>query len=190
MMIVRSELTDAANDDLHTHVRTRGELTDTIAELFARMLSDATSNTEPSELNPVLSLQVQVMMARLRLGHHQSGATSSIDPVLLARFRSLRAAIERDFRRCHLVSPIAGQLGCSSKTLNRATRAVVDVSAKQMLAERIVLEAKRLLAHTNESSASIATQLGFDEPTNFVKFFRREAGTTPGSFRATFRKTP
>lgn len=58
------------------------------------------------------------------------------------------------------------------------------VPAKAFLSLRIALEAKRLLAHTAESVGALAGQLGFDEPTNFVKFFRREAGCTPGEFRA------
>jgi AraC-like DNA-binding protein len=77
----------------------------------------------------------------------------------------------------------ASQLGCSEKSLNRATRTVVDMSAKALLLGRIVLEAKRLLAHSTSPVAVIAADLGFDEPTNFVKFFRRETGMTPGGFR-------
>jgi len=72
-------------------------------------------------------------------------------------------------------------LGCSEKTLNRATHAVVDMSPKSLLVGRIVLEAKRLLAHSASPVAAIAADLGFEEATNFVKFFRRETGVTPPS---------
>ena len=57
------------------------------------------------------------------------------------------------------------------------------VSAKAFLVSRIVLEAKRLLAHTLLPVSTIGDQLGFDEATNFVKFFRRETALTPGAFR-------
>jgi AraC-like DNA-binding protein len=57
------------------------------------------------------------------------------------------------------------------------------VNAKSFIASRINLEAKRLLAHTVLPIAVIGEQLGFQEPTNFVKFFKREAGCTPGQFR-------
>jgi AraC-like DNA-binding protein len=53
-----------------------------------------------------------------------------------------------------------------------------------VITDRLVLEAKRLLAHTLLPVAVIGDQLGFAEATNFVKFFRREAGSTPGAFRA------
>ncbi len=57
------------------------------------------------------------------------------------------------------------------------------MSAKALLVGRIVLEAKRLLAHSAAPVAAIAADLGFEEATNFVKFFRRETGLTPGLFR-------
>ncbi len=60
---------------------------------------------------------------------------------------------------------------------------VSGVNAKTYLSQRITLEAKRLLAHTGAPVSRIADKLGFDEATNFVKFFRREAGCSPGEFR-------
>lgn len=56
--------------------------------------------------------------------------------------------------------------------------------AKAVITDRLVLEAKRLLAHSLLPVAGIGDQLGFGEATNFVKFFRRETGLTPGDFRA------
>jgi len=53
------------------------------------------------------------------------------------------------------------------------------MTAKEVIDQRVVLEAKRLLVHSNATSAQIGYQLGFPEPSNFVKFFRRMTGTTP-----------
>jgi AraC family transcriptional activator of pobA len=44
-----------------------------------------------------------------------------------------------------------------------------------------------MLLYTNESSARIATALGFDDPSYFSRFFLRETGETPLEFRATAR---
>ena len=57
------------------------------------------------------------------------------------------------------------------------------MSAKAFIAARINLEAKRLLVHTDWPVALIAERLGFDEATNFSKFFKRESGATPAQFR-------
>ena len=57
------------------------------------------------------------------------------------------------------------------------------VKAKAYIDARINLDAKRLLAQTAMPIARIGDQIGFDEATNFVKFFKREVGCAPGAFR-------
>lgn len=61
------------------------------------------------------------------------------------------------------------------------------MTAKRVIVERILLEAKRLLAHSQLPVASISHQLGFDEAPNFVKYLKRETGTTPNQLRARLR---
>ncbi|MEM8736341.1 MAG: AraC family transcriptional regulator, partial [Planctomycetota bacterium] len=55
--------------------------------------------------------------------------------------------------------------------------------AKVLLSRRVVLEAKRLLAQSQESVNAVAERLGFGETTNFVRYFRGESGLTPQAFR-------
>jgi AraC-like DNA-binding protein len=69
------------------------------------------------------------------------------------------------------------------RTLTRACQAATGQPVKHVIDERVALEARRLLAHTDEPVAAIARRLGFSEPTNFGKFFTRHTGTTPGEFR-------
>jgi len=57
---------------------------------------------------------------------------------------------------------------------------------KQLIDERILLEAKRLLVHSNDPGKIIGLSLGFDEPTNFNKFFKKHTGKTPSEFRASY----
>ncbi|MBO8196980.1 helix-turn-helix transcriptional regulator [Streptomyces smyrnaeus] len=102
-------------------------------------------------------------------------------------FRRFRAAVEKDFTRTRRVADYAHALGYSPRTLSRATRAAVGLGAKEFVDRRVVLEAKRLLAHTDRSAARIATALGFADATNFAKFFHQRSGTTPGAFRASVR---
>jgi AraC-like DNA-binding protein len=102
----------------------------------------------------------------------------------LARcFERFRLATEEKFKHWHQVQQYAHTLGMSEKTLGRATQAMQGLSAKAFLSQRIALEAKRLLAHTTWPMGRVADELGFDEATNFVKFFKREVGCTPTDFR-------
>ncbi|WP_459640649.1 helix-turn-helix domain-containing protein [Flavobacterium sp. CGRL2] len=54
---------------------------------------------------------------------------------------------------------------------------------KEIIDDRVMLEAKRLLAHTNENVKEISYELGFEEPTNFIKYFRKHSNSTPVEFR-------
>jgi AraC-like DNA-binding protein len=47
----------------------------------------------------------------------------------------------------------------------------------------VVLEAQRILAHGDDTIAAIAGALGFDDPSNFSKYFTKRAATTPAAFR-------
>jgi AraC-like DNA-binding protein len=103
------------------------------------------------------------------------------------RFRRFKKAVDTNFSRWHQVCDYARALDSSEKDLSRATLSITGMSAKRFIVDRICLEAKRLLAYTELPISEIGNRLGFDEATNFVKFFRRETGSTPGIFRRELR---
>ncbi len=100
------------------------------------------------------------------------------------RAHSFREDVERSFRVTRTVNDYAERLGCSARTLDRTSRDAFGVAAKVYVDARVILEARRLLAHTALSIADIGEDLGFSEATNFVKFFKARTGEAPGTFRA------
>ncbi len=102
-------------------------------------------------------------------------------------FLRFRDAVERGFTRSRRVEDYARQLGYSPRTLSRATAAATGVGAKEFIDRRVVLEAKRLLAHGDQTAARIAVRLGFADAANFAKFFQHRTGSTPISFRTEVR---
>ncbi len=187
ILIVGPHLVPDSVEQIPSHVRTSGELASAITELFARMTLDASLPADHTWLNELLGLEVRVLATRLVLAGAGSATGRLIDPTVLGRYREYRAEVDRHFRQWHLVAPYGRHLGCSTKSLDRACQAASAVTAKRVIVERIVLEAKRLLALGNDTAARISADLGFDEPTNFAKYFQRETGTTPAAFRATTR---
>lgn len=67
--------------------------------------------------------------------------------------------------------------------LNRAVKEITGKSTTDHIAERIITESKALLQHTDWSISEIAYSLGFDYPTYFNNFFKKQTGTNPKAFR-------
>ncbi len=99
-------------------------------------------------------------------------------------FSRFREQLERDFAHTRNVIDYAYILGFSAKKLNQLTKVTISKTAKEFIDDRVLLEIKRLLSHTDLSVKEIAARTGFDEPTNLVKFFKRSTGQTPLAFRA------
>ena len=98
-------------------------------------------------------------------------------------FHRYRTSVEANFATRHQVVWYARHLGYAPRTLTRATRAAVGIGARRFLDERIALEAKRLLAHTDLTVARCAHRLGFPDQANFTTFFQRQTGTAPTPWR-------
>jgi AraC family transcriptional regulator, transcriptional activator of pobA len=95
--------------------------------------------------------------------------------------------IETGFRTEKTVSIYARRLGATNKRLQAATANTFGKSPKELIDERVALEAKRLILFSSATVKEISYELGFDEVTNFVKYFRKHAGTNPANFRTRYQ---
>jgi AraC-like DNA-binding protein len=150
-------------------------------ERFAVMQREiaALRDDAPHALRAVL-YEILVLLNRLyaaRFGAAPPPARSA----LLERFRS---QVEHDFRRRHRLADYAGGLGVSPGHLSALCRSRLRLSAGAVIRQRIALEAKRLLLYGDLKAAQVGEHLGFEDPAYFARFFRREVGTAPSTFRA------
>ena len=137
---------------------------------IARGLPSSAAQTET--LRHLLSVLILSLQTPDRMRQDPAG----LDP----QFRDL---LETDFATAHNVEHYARRLGYSHRTLNRATQAAAGESPKQAINRRIALEARRLLAHTDRPVTTIASELGFEDPSNFAAFFAQQTNETPTAFR-------
>ena len=96
--------------------------------------------------------------------------------------RTFNNLVEKHFRKHHSVAEYAAMLHIAPKTLNKRL-AKYNKRPLQVIHERILLEAKRLMFHSGYSIKEIAFALGFDDPAYFSRFFKKKAGTYPDHFR-------
>ena len=123
--------------------------------------------------------------SRLRLyqNHNLQNEVSGLkEPFVL---QSLKDAIEENFKTKHSPAEYAGLLNISAKALARITRNHFNKTLTNMIAERIVIEAKRELYLTSKPVKSIAYELGFNDEFYFSRFFKNNADVSPALYRET-----
>lgn len=98
-------------------------------------------------------------------------------------FHRFNALIEEHYLEHLPITVYAQSLGVSEARLNEICRRVAVLPSKQLVLERLMQEAKRLLLFTGHSSNEICYQLGFKDPAYFSRFFQRYAHMTPGEYR-------
>ncbi len=91
--------------------------------------------------------------------------------------------IDLNFTEQHNLSFYTKKLGISARNLTNCTKIYTGKTAKQLIVIRVVTEAKRLLTFTALSLTAIATSLGFEETSYFIRFFRIQTSLTPRNFR-------
>ncbi|MFF7468056.1 helix-turn-helix domain-containing protein [Streptomyces sp. NPDC008092] len=123
----------------------------------------------------------------LRLAHLAASSAEAARRQADTTFTLFRDAVEKDFAANHSVSAYADALGYSRRTLVRAVRAATGETPKGFIDKRVVLEAKRLLAHTDLPIGRVGAAVGFPDAANFSKFFHLHTGQTPVGFRAELR---
>lgn len=105
------------------------------------------------------------------------------------RYGRFLDALELHFRELHQAADYAELLGCSVRTLSRAARDVTGKGVRELIDERRLLEARRLLGGARWDARTVAVHLGFSDPANFGRFFRDRTGLTPAAFAAREART-
>lgn len=98
-------------------------------------------------------------------------------------FREFSRLVEIHYRSKHLVADYAELLGIAPKTLTHKFKKFELPAPNDVLKERILLEAKRLLIHTSLSAKEIAYDLGYEDPAYFNRLFSKKIGDAPNLFR-------
>ena len=158
---------------------------DALAAIVAAM------REELRDLHPDSRHELRAQTCRLLLGLQRAAADAGRVPTARPAARDpaqaacerFRALLDEGVGAATPVASYARRLGLSPRRLNECLRARTGRSAGELVDERLMREARRLLLHTALPAAAVAERLEFADPSYFGRFFRRHAGTTPAAFR-------
>ena len=129
-----------------------------------------------------------VLLVRLERSFRQALPQPEIPLTVTSSFQEFISLVEDKFMAEHQVSFYANTLYLTPGQLTSISKQAVGKTAKQVIADRIMVEAKRKLQFTNLTVKEIAFALGYVSPFYFTQAFTRRSGMSPSEYRSQFRQ--
>ena len=142
---------------------------------------------EMESIDDLKNEMLQMMLKRLlilctRIYKEQTELTS-FDKNQLDIVREYNYLVEKYFKTKHQVVDYATLLNKSPKTLSNLFKKFGNKSPLQIIQDRKILEARRLLYYTDKSVKEIAYEIGFEDIQTFSRFFKKIEGVSPSNFK-------
>lgn len=151
-------------------------------QLLDQLNTELKSENAFAQNNIIAALLDLYLLQLERTAHSkQRQSNSSINYVRFIEFKNL---VESNYTRTRNVKDYANEMLISTKLLNQVVKEFTINTAKNFIDDYVILEAKREIISTHKSLKEIAFQIGFDEVTNFTKFFKKKMNLTPKEFRS------
>ncbi len=146
------------------------------------MLYKEMQSTEDMQIDMLRTMlkQLVILCTRLHKEQNHNGHFEKAKLDIVRRFNSL---VEINYKTIHGVAGYAELLNKSPKTLCNFFFQFNQKTPLQIIQERLLLEAKRLLLYTDRTIKDITYELGFEDIQTFSRFFKNKEGTSPKEFR-------
>ncbi len=140
------------------------------------------------QLNPENDghLMIQSYMSILFVLKNRSVRSVS-DPIENRLYSDFLSLVEKHYKAHRKTSFYANELNVSPNYLNDCIRTVTGANVSSIIKNRVILEAKRQLIHSNLDVTEIAYSLGFEDKNYFWKYFKQSTKFVPGEFRKAFK---
>jgi len=128
------------------------------------------------------SFLIQVQRRKIEFEQNEGKTPFALDDKRsqLIQFVNL---LDENYTKSYSVAEYAEKMHISTRTLSDLTSQTLNKTPSQIIQERIVLEAQRMLVHSNFNINQIGYRLGFEDPSYFVKYFKKHVGSSPSEFR-------
>ncbi|REJ85058.1 MAG: helix-turn-helix domain-containing protein [Bacteroidetes bacterium] len=157
---------------------------ESVVNIFELMKHEYFSNADFRE--SILRSYLNVLLHLLARGYTGS-KTAWANQQGVQTIRKFENLINEKYRTHRSAKDYAELLNLTPNYLNALCKKVTGHSSGELIRERIMLEAKRLLVHTNQSVSEIAFNLKFEDNSYFCRFFKKYCGKSPAEFRDTHK---
>ncbi|WP_044211863.1 AraC family transcriptional regulator [Flammeovirga sp. OC4] len=139
-------------------------------------------NTPNSYRHQILQSSLLSLLFKCKSIDEEKGSTKNLSKKeeTINRFRNL---VTNSFIKNKKVSDYADLLNVSSNYLNQTVKSVTGKTAKEVISNQIIQEAKRYLKYSTDDISEISYALGYEEPTHFIRFFKNQTQITPNEYR-------
>ena len=119
----------------------------------------------------------------VRQSPNPKGPSTNVNSYTQDRIEEFSELLQMHITSCKQVSQYTALMNLSPYQLNEITKATIGKTASVMINEHIILEAKRNLLATANQIKEIADQLGYEDVSYFIRFFKKQTGYSPEAFR-------
>ncbi|MCD2421548.1 AraC family transcriptional regulator [Niabella pedocola] len=158
-----------------------------LLETYLQLIKTELDYEEGFAREELLRIYLKAFLIQLQRGKQvsdkQEGKTAYIPDEKRVQLLEFVDLVNRNYDKGFSVAQYADLLHVSSRTLSDLTHQTLGKTPSQIIQERIILEAQRLLLHSNLNVNQIGYRLGFDDPSYFVKYFKKHTHTSPSEFR-------
>ena len=99
------------------------------------------------------------------------------------KVQKLQRLIDEHFRTEKLPKHYADRMHMTTRHLGRLCQELLNKTTTELIAERLIIEAKRMLTHSDLTIAAVSEQLGFEDYSYFIRFFKKHVGQSPKQFQ-------
>lgn len=165
-----------------TIVNTTAESMKSIVVLLEEMLSEFTLSLAAKE--DALRNFLDILLIRMNRIWDQREQRTPGKIITVVQIRKLMRLIETHYKKIKTPGEYARLMSLTTNHLNTVCKQTLKRTVTELIHDRIILEAKRLLAYTDWGVKKIANDIGYKDNSYFLRLFKKKTGMTPDQFRS------
>jgi AraC family transcriptional regulator, transcriptional activator of pobA len=170
----------------HAQIRLKQNTEPVIDVIVKEMLHEY----EGSEHPDLHLLRSYLDIVLLKLARHYTAAKEkNLSQGATFKLRKLEELIDQHFGKLKQPRDYAELMNLSAAYLNNLCKQNLDKTLSELIQQRVGLEAKRLFAYSDLTVNQVSDKLNFKDPSYFVRFFKKQTGTTPEQFKVQLKST-